>query len=282
MSLFFTNINRFFSQPFLMWEDTPTRKILFIGLFTFLSTVLIVIYDIYEPLQLNQLEGPSLSFRLVHAFVNLITFTLYYVALPWLFQEKPKGAKHTIGGEIIWLSILIFLNSLGHQFANIFFETIDIPLSLSISMTMKTGLFPIAIHLFFAQIRKVKYNPPNQLLEISATIGHEKTKIFLKDLLYIKALDNYCEVYFIVDGKTKKKILRVSLSSLLTEQLNSEYVIRSHRSYIVNLFNLERIEINSKVNKIYLKDHDTPVPLSQGRKEEFLNKLNKLPLPYYS
>ena len=118
-----------------------------------------------------------------------------------------------------------------------------------------------------------------QLIEISSNVGNEKIKLFLKDILYIKSLDNYSEVYFTTHNKIQKKILRIPISTLNT-QLSSEYFVRSHRSYIVNLFNIEKIQGNANASKIYQKGNDISIPVSKSRRDEVISKLNELPVSY--
>lgn len=88
------------------------------------------------------------------------------------------------------------------------------------------------------------------------------TKLILKDILWIKSDGNYLEI------KTNKKdeLVRASLSNFI-ERLTPEF-FRSHKSYIVNLNYITKIETNS----VYI--NDVKIPLSKSYYEDLVNKLN--------
>jgi len=61
---------------------------------------------------------------------------------------------------------------------------------------------------------------------------HDILKLSLAELVAIKAANNYIEVYYLIDGKIQKKLLRNSLSKIHQEVPELKQV---HRSYLVNL-----------------------------------------------
>lgn len=65
-----------------------------------------------------------------------------------------------------------------------------------------------------------------------------KTSVQVKELVYIKASDVYCELYT-VDGKShirRKSLLRFE------EELAKDGFIRVHRSYLVNMHFIKKID----------------------------------------
>ena len=81
-------------------------------------------------------------------------------------------------------------------------------------------------------------------------------------ILYLKAFDNYCYVY----TTTKSHLVPHTLKHM-SEQLNKDTFIQTHRSYWVNLNHVEAIENN----KLYLKTE--PIPISASQKHLVMSKL---------
>ena len=90
------------------------------------------------------------------------------------------------------------------------------------------------------------------------------TKVYLKDILWIKSDGNYLEIK---TGQKKEELIRASLSSFI-EKLNKDQFFRTHKSYIVNLNHITNIETNS------VSIGDTKIPLSKHYYEDLVKKLN--------
>ncbi len=281
--IFIDKIKQFLSQPFLIWEYTTIRKIIVILSFQVFSISFIYFYT---PFDFNNV--PKIDrFLLVLAQSLWSTFILsiFYFVVPLSFRGYFKDSNRTIFRESVWVVSLVVCAALGHRSITLLFG--DIPFRTifgAIGLVVSISIFPFFILLLLAINRMTKighenFSDENRLIEISSNVGNEKIKLFLRDILYIKSLDNYSEVYFINGMKIQKKILRIPLSTLNT-QLNSEYFVRSHRSYIVNLFNIEKIKGNANASKIYQKGNNISIPVSKSRRDEVFSKLNKLPISY--
>lgn len=87
-------------------------------------------------------------------------------------------------------------------------------------------------------------------------------KINQNSILYLKAFDNYCYVY----TTTKSHLVPHTLKHM-SEQLDKNSFIQTHRSYWVNLNHVEAIENN----KLFLKTE--PIPISISQKNSVMKKL---------
>lgn len=89
-------------------------------------------------------------------------------------------------------------------------------------------------------------------------------RINQNDILYLKAFDNYCYVY----TTTRTHLVPHTLKHM-SQQLNNETFIKTHRSYWVNTNHIESIE----QTKLFLKSE--PIPLSASQKSLVLSKLKR-------
>jgi DNA-binding LytR/AlgR family response regulator len=90
-------------------------------------------------------------------------------------------------------------------------------------------------------------------------------KIFIEDILYIEAERNYSRIF----TKTKEFILATTLK-MMEEKLPSRYFIRVHRSYLVNLIQIDEVgENNMIVNQ-------KTIPLSNSLREDLLKRIQTI------
>ncbi len=90
-------------------------------------------------------------------------------------------------------------------------------------------------------------------------------KIMLEEILYIEAQRSYSRIY----TPEKEIFLSIPLGKLL-EKMEADFLIRIHRSYIINLSKIEAIE----ENQVFIGTK--AIPLSQSYRDDFLNRIKKL------
>ncbi|NJL76362.1 MAG: response regulator transcription factor [Saprospiraceae bacterium] len=95
-------------------------------------------------------------------------------------------------------------------------------------------------------------------------VRHNNTmvKLFLKDVLYVEAERSYCRIF----SKDSEYLLSIPLIELL-EKLQPEDFTRIHRSFIINLKQIDEVaETHVVINK-------KAIPLGKSFKEDFLRRL---------
>jgi two-component system LytT family response regulator len=80
----------------------------------------------------------------------------------------------------------------------------------------------------------------------------------VQDIQYIEAYDDYVKIYTLKEMFLKKKTM-----SFYEQSLDPEYFVRVHRSYIVSLSQLTRIEPMEKDTHIALLKSGAKIPLSK-------------------
>lgn len=95
---------------------------------------------------------------------------------------------------------------------------------------------------------------------------HEKmVKVDIKDILYIEAERNYCRIH----SKEKEYLLVMTLKDM-DEKLPQKHFIRVHRSFIVNLAQIDEVASS------YVVIARKAIPVSKTLKEELLNRLQTI------
>ncbi len=89
-------------------------------------------------------------------------------------------------------------------------------------------------------------------------------KLVIDEIRYIKSDGNYLEIY---SGASKPVLIRTSMGNFIA-RLDSEYFYRVHKSYIINLRHLTRLDANS------LTISNDVIPVSKNYSETLLKRLD--------
>ncbi len=96
--------------------------------------------------------------------------------------------------------------------------------------------------------------------------NYQIKKIFYNDILYFEGLKDYIQIF---TKNEKHPTLVLTSFKKLQEKLPEDQFMRTHRSYIVNLKAIEKVERNRIIFG------DVYIPVSESNKEAFHNFLGK-------
>lgn len=99
---------------------------------------------------------------------------------------------------------------------------------------------------------------------LSAENGKEKIEIRLSDLLLIKSIDNYIEIYINDIDHVSTRILRSSLRRIDQDLKDLPFLFKCHRAYLVNVRNISKVAGNSQGYKLIFKGIEFDVPVSRN------------------
>ncbi|MGB5420374.1 LytR/AlgR family response regulator transcription factor [Algibacter sp.] len=105
------------------------------------------------------------------------------------------------------------------------------------------------------------------ILSDSIFVRHleKMVRVEIKDILYIEAERNYCRIY----SKVKEYLLVMTLKDL-DEKLPQQHFIRVHRSFIVNLSQIDEVATS------HIVIAKKAIPVSKPLKVELLNRLQTI------
>ncbi len=269
---------RFLNQPYPRDKQNLRRWLLTsAGAGLFVALFLIV----FQPFGSAEWNDPRKPFVL--AGYGLITFAclgLVGSVFPYFFSDFFDEKNWTVGREIFWnVVIIIFIAfgnltystwTLGEGFGNVF---------VWLGITAAVGVIPSTVITLLNYTRLLRRyatsdlhiredvavaTPSSFSQEITFTAENEKDALTLEmnDLLFIESADNYSELVFLQNERVEKTLLRGSLSRF-EEQAYHPDVVRCHRSFIVNLQQVESISGNAQGYKLQLKNYPTPVPVAR-------------------
>ncbi|GAB3041233.1 LytTR family DNA-binding domain-containing protein [Spirosoma pulveris] len=296
---------RFLSQPYPIDYSARSqlRKATLIGLFVGLFLL------VFQPFGLNLWETPGKALKILGFGAVTFAITVFnFIILRRLFPRLYVEEQWTVGREIVALMVNILLIAVANRLYLGWLlnaeESSGMSWSGMILVTFLIGVFPVTGLVFVSYITQLKKysqaaaslpvhvhndvttlarNAPASLAPapVDATVtllaDNEKDTVTTDaaDLLFIESSDNYCTVTYLRNNQVTKPLLRSSLSRL-EKQITQPYIVRCHRSYIVNLDRVERVTGNAQGYKLHLLSGQFVVPVARQYNETLIAELKAL------
>ena len=265
-----------FNKPYPFNDDSKfNSKIIFftsVGVFLFLF--------LFQPFEIGSLPSKE-KYYLLSGF-SVITFlclSLNLLLIPSLFTKKFSSLTWNIKKEILWNLWILFTILVGYFFLNNWIGVMKFSFNMVIKLVL-TAVVPISAmiivnhnkilrsHLKLADElnKKLKDNKLIQEKIVHFNSDYQKDSLAVKIslLLFIRSANNYIEVFW-KDGETIKNQM-VRCSMLSAEELLKEhkFIFKCHRSFIVNVKYIDRIEGNSQGYRLFFDNINFPIPVSKN------------------
>lgn len=113
-------------------------------------------------------------------------------------------------------------------------------------------------------LAEVKEIQPNAMVWIETELKSEKFSFDSNSFIYAKAEGNYADIYLKKEQGLQKLTKRISLKSLESQLRDFPFIIKTHRSVLLNLNCIETVSGNAQGYKVTLKDCPDTVPVSRN------------------
>ncbi|WP_373551475.1 LytR/AlgR family response regulator transcription factor [Haliscomenobacter sp.] len=172
--------------------------------------------------------------------------------------------------------------------------TVGNELKIKSPFVLLMALFPVSILLFlgkpwllgviplgflslyeYVQLKRKSRRHSNSLIHFTAQDQLERLSIDLEQLLFLSTKDKFTCIHYLNKGQVEQKLLRGSLKHF-EAQLEDIPVQRCHLSYIVNLTHVRFIGGNAEGLKLYLRNVDDPIPVSNKYRSAISSSLQTL------
>ncbi len=275
---------KIFNKAYPFSDDLKhnTKIIFFTSLGVFIFLVL------FQPFNINALPI-KLRYYLITGFgvVTFLALSLNLLLIPSLFPKIFTSDHWKIKKEILWNLWILFTILVGFYFLNNSLGVIKFDFNLVIKLVL-TAVIPITViiivnyntilrsHLKLADeiSKKIK---DNKLIEdkiIYFDSDYQKDSLALKVslLLFIRSANNYIEVFWKENETIKKKMVRCSMLHAEEILKDQKFILKCHRSFMVNINHIERIEGYLQGYRLFFENIDFPIPVSKN----LVSKLQEL------
>jgi hypothetical protein len=288
----FAKIRTFFKQPF-PFENSIARIFLSsitIGLFVSLFLL------IFQPFGSGEyiLEGRAWilwGYGVVTFIILMANILILPAVFPQIFNETKWNVLKGIYFQF-WLIV-----SIGT--ANLFYAKFIGKKNLSIMdfpgfllTALAIGFFPVILSIFSIhsylfkkyiestekinkriasfENQKSKKDETPPVVIITSETGKDKVEINLNDLLFIKSVDNYVELYKTDNDNIEMLMLRSSLKRIEGNLKEYPNLFKCHRAFLVNVKNISKVTGNSQGYKLNFKGIGYSIPVSRNYSKELL------------
>lgn len=282
-----------FRRPFPVMDDWEMRWLVigFHGLFTAIFLIFLKPFPStfnYENVFITAGYGVVVSLILAinHFLINKI---LPIDVKKWTIGKSILSTLHDIVSLTIWVFVY---NNIWNNFENFtwgkFFYVGWITLVLAIIPVMistillenwllrrnlrKASLLQQSIDTATASAPAITSAPTEDILTLYAENESEWIKLRPAQLVYLESTDNYVSIFYKEKEQIQKKLLRSTLTKI-DNQIKPNYIQRCHRSYMLNLRQIQYVEGNSRGLQLQLLDMEKIIPVSRKYVKEILSKI---------
>jgi len=274
------NLN-FLNNDFTLLDKKRDKYLLALIILVFT----IVFINLFKPWNIGRWYSDS-------GFIKFLRLSSYgvVVASVLLFTQFPlrrlfKVETFKIKTYILWLFIevilicMVYIIMYGNPIGNFINDLV---------YALRYTLLGIWIPYSFAILIIYYKNQREEILLLQTRISQPSTKkliafkdendkikfsVLAKDLLILESTDNYVSVFYILEGKVQRELLRNTMKNL-EETFKESSVIRCHRSFMVNSQNVEFVKKAGKKLNLKVRLMDKTIPVSEKYSSLFLDFLS--------
>ncbi len=275
---------KFLNKPYPFNDDLKhNTKIIFI-----ISLCVFAFLFLFQPLDLDSLATKEKFYLMIGiCVITFIALSLNLLLLPSLFPKIFIHTEWTIKKEILWNIWILLTISISYFFYNKSLHLMEFDFYMVVNLLL-TAIVPISalivinynkmlrIHLQLANEinKKLKDNKLQKEKIVYFKSDYQKDSLAIKVNLirFIRSANNYIEVFWKEDDIMKNQMVRCSLTKAEEILKEDKFIFKCHRSYLVNINLIEKIEGNSQGYKLFFEKNDFSIPVSKN----FANKLKEL------
>lgn len=265
-----------FNKPYPFSDDLKhNTKIIF-----FTSIGVCVFLFLFQPFDISTLpEKEKYNLMAGIGIVTFLSLSFNMLVMPSLFPGKFASANWNIKKEILWNVWILFTTLAGYFLLNTYLGAIKVGFSLVIKLVL-TAVIPISVlivvnhnkmlrsHVKLADelSKKLKENKSVQERMVYFNSDYQKDSLAIKinSLLLIRSANNYIEVFWKESGLVKSQMVRCSMLNAEEALKEHKFIFKCHRSFIININYIDKIEGNSQGYRLFFEDVNFPVPVSKN------------------
>jgi LytTr DNA-binding domain len=265
-----------FNNPYPFSDDLKhNTKIIFftsLGVFAFLF--------LFQPFDINSLPIKDKYYLLTGlSGITFLALSLNLLLIPSLFPNKFTSEGWNIKKEILWNLWILFTILIGYFFFTNALGAMKFGFNMVIKLLL-TAVIPISVliivnhnkmlrsHLKLADelSKKLRENKliQEKIIYFNSDYQKDSLAINVSLLLFIRSANNYIEVFWKEANAIKNQMVRCSM--VYAEEILKEhkFIFKCHRSFIVNINYIDKIEGNSEGYRLFFENVNFPIPVSKN------------------
>lgn len=252
---------------------------------------------LFQPFGINTYPGNIALFTAGYGLVTTGFMLVLNNLLPWIFAGTFDEDRWTVGRELVWTLVNILAIALG----NILYTAWAIQMRISLpnamiflGYTLLLAIFPVLGGILFrerhlrhryeadsaqinAELHPSSTHQALNAVEVPSQNQDESFAIRPNALLFVKSDENYCDVYFRVGEEVEHRVVRTPLLAIEEAFAHCPQVLRCHRSYLINLSQVERLSGNAQGFRLHLSGWPESIPVSRKLNSSIRDRIRTTP-----
>jgi DNA-binding LytR/AlgR family response regulator len=282
---------QFLQQPYPFSNDSlkRLRSAFLISLFVF------VFLYIFRPFGIDRLEN-VLKYVSGYGIVTFLVMTLTGVIIPFLFPESFAENSWSVKKEIRHVMLIVLFIATGNLIFSNYMNVAEVSIRSFISFSFFTiliAVIPVTVSVLIKQNYLLKKNlraankltadlykknrliSTDQLTTLKSENGKDVFSCKTDDICYIKAAENYVEIFYLETNTIKSSLLRATMKSVHESLKANSQFYRCHRTYIINLQKVFKISGNAQGYRILIENCPETIPVSRTLNSEIAFRISK-------
>jgi len=226
--------------------------------------------------------------------ITLLLLLFLRVFLPSFLPKLFITQKWNLKKEILLHFLFVVLNTVAFAFFAAYVGRIEITFSLTVKMVL-ISLIPVLFLVIIYEYRFLKSRTKNllsqikdivpadyetepepvPLIEFESENQAENFHLFPEQIILIGAASNYIEIVYKQNEKVSRRLVRNTLKKTEKQLLQYPFLLRCHRSYIVNIHSIRKIHKSPEGLKLELYDYPREINVSRQYILKIKEALNK-------
>ncbi len=275
------------NKPFPIIE-TVKQKFLTALLFAMFVYIFLLIFQPFGIAETKTFKPLYISgYFLITFLVMLFNFFFFIFVFKKIFVPDNWLVKKQITFEMWNMLMIAFFNWLYTLITS--YDNIVPSLISFLFFTISVGIFPIIFYTMYAEkyltkkhqliaenlTDKIKtpFKKDNQQINIVSDNKKDNIVLDLQKFICVRSEGNYANVFYFENDNVKKKLIRSTLLKISEQLIIFDSIKRCHRSYIVNLQNVDKVGGNARNYNFYIEKLDFTIPVSRSFPKSIIKDL---------
>ncbi|NNJ88422.1 MAG: LytTR family transcriptional regulator [Eudoraea sp.] len=230
----------------------------------------------------------------IHAFMPIMILLLMY---PYIHFSTSIDERWTIGKDLVFLSIYLLLIGIGQflirdliydnpnnwswgyfreEVGNTFLVGILlVSIIVSVNSNRLNARYIKEANLLERSRRVFKAPNKPEIVPIETQVKMDRFDLEIDQFLFAKAEGNYLMLYMYTGNDPIQILKRITIKEFEKQLGVIDQIVRTHRSYIVNLSFLEHVKGNAQGYQLTLQHAPSPIPVSRNMIPAFESRLQQ-------
>lgn len=254
-----------------------------VKLITGISLGMFLFMLFFLPFEHREMEfNNALLYIIGLGIISFLIMVVFRIILPSTLERLIKLETYKISSEVVNILFIWIFNAASYFFYLHYVGALELTLFTGTQIVLYAA-FPSVIlkladvnkslrdqlkHIVVKNVRLGKYVPDEKIIAKPTEVflsesNSDKIEIHPDDIMLVKSADNYVNIIYKEGEEVKRKMLRNTLTKVLSQLRKHPEFVRCHRTCIINSLYIVNLTNSYKGYRLQLLDYEEEIPVSR-------------------